>query len=411
MKDLEILKKIIGLTFKKGKDDNPETTNKTELSKKIADHPIVKNTLTYKSLLNYFNYFFLDLGKQTTPSNDSIDALLRYINFQSYKQFLENSPSIDFEKDVPFIDKKELEKSSHKERKNDDEIIASESDQKNPESTNKFSVVALVSIVAIVVALVSIVALSINNKGDNPLQEKTTQPHITINTKDIIVSDLNRVIPDENTPFFDSKNQPKVWYAHYKGTLEFYNTLGVHPKTNEVLKPVTREIIKTIFVEKNTKIPVKPYLLNTSLKNIPEQKQLSVMIVDSLYTVERDVTNIIQEQYGKKGYTITASLIPKAKLSEDIVTHLQALDKNYFKADLNTYIDYLCIGKVDYVFSKSTVIVSRIACTLTINYTLFSTSTREVMGSYSKTVYGNGTTKNKAKNNTLNKLKNEKNLF
>lgn len=101
--DLENLKTLIALVFIKGDKEFPLTSNKTLLSKKIVKTKAINNLISYKSLLNHFNYFF-DVGRdKPNPNPDTIDTLLSYINFDSEKQFINNMPEINFSTDVPNI--------------------------------------------------------------------------------------------------------------------------------------------------------------------------------------------------------------------------------------------------------------------------------------------------------------------
>ena len=83
--------------------------------------------------------------------------------------------------------------------------------------------------------------------------------------------------------FNEFKDNGFIVYNHQ---LDFYNTSGKHPVTNAQLQPVTKDIIKTIYVEKNSFNKKEQSLIkisdNSSLINSKDKKEISVFIFDSL---------------------------------------------------------------------------------------------------------------------------------
>ncbi len=418
--NLEHLKTLIGLVFKKGKADFPETTNKTQLAEKIVKSSLFydtiksKSLLSSKSLLNYFNYFFdesLD-EKEPKPHNDTIDLLMKYINFQSQKQFINNAPKIIFLTDVPFIKNKKKEEDSNDKGANMVSAFTEPSDSifegsYFPKRQFMFLFASLC-----LVAFVVIFALS---KNSHNTEKENETPQITINTEHFVVSDLNKIIPNQETHFFDQNNLPQVWYASNNNQLDFYNTKGIHPITKEPLKPVTKEIVKTIFVEKTELYENKdnepessfistPYVLNTTLKNNPNKEQLSLFITDSNDKLDIDVTNTIKRRLKEKGYSITAPLVASSKLNQEVISNLQILNKDYFKAELSRFTDYLCIGAVTYNYSQSTISENLKTCKLSLDYSIISTNNGEEIDTFSKTISGTGSNEQSAKQNALYKL-------
>jgi hypothetical protein len=405
--DREVFKKIVGLTFKKGKEDHPEIDSKTELSKRIVGHSVFNNTLGDKSLLNYFNYYFFDIGKEVKPNPDTLDALLAYLNYQSYKQFIENSPKVDYETDIPFVSAKE-EILDHEDERNS--IV--EDSEKSKERADGF-IKALM--VLAIVALVSIVAISFYSKDGKLTEEQPTQQGITINAEHIFVSDINRVFPDANTEYFNQKGQPIVWYTDYNGQREFYNTDGIHPVTQQHLQPVTKEIIKTVYVEKPTEHhsfnkktkpsnKSSPLLVNSAVKNDPHKKQLSLFIVNEDYKLDTDAMSTVKKLLKEKEFTITAPLISKDKINENVISNLQSLNNDYFKHDLRKYADYLCVGSITYTYSENDRTKNLKTCKLSLDYSIISTDTGKEVDIYSKTVTGIGSSEQSSKQNTLYKI-------
>ncbi|MFV0572190.1 MAG: hypothetical protein ACK5M1_07150 [Xanthomarina gelatinilytica] len=283
--------------------------------------------------------------------------------------------------------------------------------------TPKSSTIRPLVKVGSIIVLVSIVALSIYKKGLGLILETISKPDITINAEHIVVSDLNRIVPNENTDFFNKNGEPKVWYTNYNGQIELYDTMGIHPQTNELLKPVTTEIVRTVSIESSaTKEKTykperqesnhksKPYLLNTGLKNGTSKKEISLFMMDNNYKLDADATATIGEYLKQKGYIITVPLIASKDLNQNVVLNLRGLNQDYFKADLNQFTDYLCIGTVTYDYSESTINKDLKTCNVSLNYTIVSTKERKDIDTLSKSVSGTGSNEQSAKQNALHKL-------
>jgi hypothetical protein len=104
MRNTDDFKKIIALVFIKAYKENNYIKSKTRLAHVISKDFLKQNILiSYKSLLNYFNQFFGIPPDSFNPSEDVIEALLHYINFDSLKHFQLNQPTDkDYLNNVPF---------------------------------------------------------------------------------------------------------------------------------------------------------------------------------------------------------------------------------------------------------------------------------------------------------------------
>ena len=261
-----------------------------------------------------------------------------------------------------------------------------------------------------IVALVCIVIISLHNKKEELPRETITEPQIQINAENIIVSDINRIVPNKDTRFFNNEGEPKIWYASNKGDLELYNTMGIHPQTNQPLQPVTKEVVKTVYIEleKNKKeesnLKTVPYLLNSSLKNDINKKQLSLFIIDEDYKLDTDATHTIKKQLKEKGYYITTPLIASKNLNKEVISNLESLNQDFFKADVNQFVDYICLGTVTYQFSESEISKNLKVCNVSLHYAVISTVDGEEIELFNKTISGIGSNELSAKQNALNKL-------
>jgi len=67
-------------------------------------------------------------------------------------------------------------------------------------------------------------------------------------TKDPLLSDIDikkfkQIVASDTTTFF-IKGQPIIWYGKSKkGTIEYFNSRGIHPATQKELRPITEYII------------------------------------------------------------------------------------------------------------------------------------------------------------------------
>ncbi|WP_298421962.1 hypothetical protein [uncultured Kordia sp.] len=273
-----------------------------------------------------------------------------------------------------------------------------------------FSVIVVLAIVAI--SFFYTICIQNTNKSSSP---------ITIHTKNFTVSDINRIFPDTTTKFFDTDQQPIVWYTTHNNEPEFYNTAGLHPTSGKQLKPVNKEVIREFIVlnsgvindgKENTNDTTTTrqrnknttaVSLNTSVVNTKEHKELSVFIFDSISNLETDFTTHLKEQLGKD-YVITQQLIPTNQLTKQRIATLFQGDVKKLSNDLHKYTDYLCIGKVTYEFKQSAVLKTKQICTLSIQYTITDVNTGTIIKSYSNSITGNGSTKSIAKRNTIKKI-------
>lgn len=275
----------------------------------------------------------------------------------------------------------------------------------------------------LIITIISLcIIYTLSNKENN--SSENTEPHssVTINTENFTVSDINRIIPNRNTTFFDKNNQPQIWYASDNNQLDFYNTSGKHPITNEQLQPITKKIIKTIFLEKekitpkkitakseryieNTKIIKENSLFNTSIVNTKNNKEISLFIFDSINRIDQAFSNHLKQELIFKKYKVTPSLIFPDQLTLEVTNHLKSGDFKYFNDEIEKYTDYVCIGYVLYSFPKNTIREDMITCQIQVNYSIRSLKTGEIIDSFSKLNYGNGFSKFEAKNNTIKKFK------
>lgn len=293
--------------------------------------------------------------------------------------------------------------------------------EKGIKNSFQLSLVVVVAIVAI--SFFFTICIKSNKKND------VQGSPITIHTKNFTLSDINRIFPDAHTKFFDQEQKPIVWYAEYKNQPEFFNTYGLHPISGEILKPISEEVINTYIVSKDLlaknprnkekEIPLNTSqvdtnmekreinsnsILNTSITNTKENKELSLFIFDSILNIETTFENHLRQELTKK-YSVTQQLISKNQLSKRIKEFLTQGDIKQLGSDLIKHTDYICVGKVAYKFKQNTILKNKTTCILTINYNIIDVKNGTTIDSYSTTVTGNGSSKDIAKTNTIKKFK------
>lgn len=341
-------KKIIALVFKKGYTKFPEAKSKTELTDKIIVDKEFKGELSAKSLLNFFNYFFYD-GVKQNPKSENITSLLNYINFDTFKQFKANQPNDNCLEDVPFtkIKEKEIVVEVKEEKKAEPEKKGKEKSEEEVVSKDSFNKLLITLFISLCIVAISVSGFYFfNQKGDNKI-------HINnINN----VNNFKQITPTKDTQFFSEETgEPQIWYASYKNQLDFFNAEGNHPKTNEKLKPVNREIVKTYFVEK---LPI----------------------------------NSTEVDYPKRINSF--GIFNKGKKDSEITIYF---DENYNKKT----IPFNFGGTVTYNFTESSISKKLVVCEIVLTYIVISKKTNEKIDSNNVVAKGSGFTKQEAKQNAI----------
>ena len=246
--------------------------------------------------------------------------------------------------------------------------------------------------VAVLLFLVFSDLLPIRSKEDKT--SSTTNYHI----ENVFVSDSNRIFPDGQTQFFGDDGRPKVWYTNYNGKLEFYDTLGIHPKNKEPLQPVTEEVIKIYLSdsEKEEETSKKPE------SNSPiAQNSILVRIFDKDYGQETETTSYLSQLLAEN-YTITSS--NNLVLEEKDIENALNGEIGGIQNELGKKVRFLCIGKIDFSFGDSPDRESWRKCTLSLHYSITDLKTGQIVNSNHKTFYGLGSSDTSAKTNTIKKI-------
>jgi hypothetical protein len=297
----DLVKILIAAVFIKGKKEFALSKNKTDLARKLSKTPELYKRIGYKTLLNYFEYYFQS-GKEVNPNQEKIYTLLKYLNFQSEKQFRDNPPTIDF-KEVPFVIEKNTGSGTGK---GSGAFLLD----------NPFILRIVTTIVLVAIVITSFVISNSPEAGTKKNQVATSV----------------RIYPLKKTDFFSATQEPLVWYSKVEDQIECYSTKGNHPITGEKLKLVTQEIMdeylkkyKDIMQYSRIKIVQDGhvnYMMSYYFKGI-YRKVYERYICDGMMRVTYDADSLKQDKFIVCNLTFTytvKSLATKKLLDSDTIS-------------------------------------------------------------------------------------------
>ncbi|WP_074406097.1 hypothetical protein [Aquimarina megaterium] len=249
---MEEFKKIVALSFIQAYRNNSFATTKNALAKIISEEinkkengSLIDEHRYARTLLNYYNYYF-NGGKQHTPSDTLINKLLKYLGYDSQKQFINNQPSeLSYLEEVPFVDFKTE--------------IGSEGEPTNEIDQNPPEVIEITGIgwkkIVITISFISSFAVILyfvidwQQKGCMTWSEdhyelvecgKTSSLDIALN-KDLL-ENFRKIELDTTMTFFKD-GKALFWYDKTVG-IEFFTMPGTHPTNGKTLKPVSQTIVR-----------------------------------------------------------------------------------------------------------------------------------------------------------------------
>ena len=264
-KSMDEFKKIVALSFVKAYKDNPLSTSKTALSKKISEVITEKefgepDERHYKSLVNYYDYFFKE-GKRQEPTEAMINKLLGFLNYDSLDQFIKNQPfDKSYLQSVPFVNNTEIssskEVSSNNENDKQETLINTPSGKKRTiwnRLKRKITVTITVSITFLFLFYFGLSRFSENCmewREDHYVQVKCTRenkPQIAYDEN--LLYGFKKVQNDTVQFFFGENATPLYWYYRKGNQVELYTMNGVHPVMGTKLKPITETIVRNYIYQ------------------------------------------------------------------------------------------------------------------------------------------------------------------
>ena len=232
----------------------------------------------------------------------------------------------------------------------------------------------------------------------------------------VLINNFKKVDVNLATQFFSEETRlPLIWYyKKNKHELEYYTYPGVHPITGKTLDDITPEIIQKYVPFYGTvsssssnnpvfKTPKGEQLLNPTIKNTPNTKELGVFLFhkDSL-----DITLAKQLQHTLfKAYHATPYLVPKSKMSIQLREDLLSGNITVLGAGLDKHVDEVCIGSVTYSYSEKGMRPKRYVCNLQLDLDFFTAQgIHKTNNTIFKKQTGAGYTREEARLNAIKKL-------
>jgi hypothetical protein len=400
-----------------------------------------KGSLSKSSIMRFFQF----IEKPRKINYSTLDQLVLWCfdaRIKSFKEYVEEYDKEIIDSDIISNERVEeilITLNKEKKEKNVNELVENEDPIKDTlvqkisldknVTSSSIRYWALAAIIGIV-SIVGLYALYLMNKSDADLKSQ-----INIEAENIILNDLNRIMPNHNTQYFDTNGFPKVWYSNYSDRIELFNANGLHPITKEPLKPVTKQIVERIKLdtndepidkavfkrdaenkqetvvhnsislkENNAIEKVTSSILNNHLLSNKSKNKLSLFIFDENQKLNISAMSSLKEQLREEGYSITAPLIASNKLNQEVISNLESLNSQYFGLAISHYTQHLCIGKITSSYDKSSLHNDLIKCNLSLAYTLIRTEDGFEIKSFSNNSVGVGINNSAAKQNALKKL-------
>lgn len=363
---------LIGTIFIKAYQNNNTHKKKdtlNSLANVISSDKSLDEEISAKTLKNYYQKLFKE-DKTINPNENTIYFLLNCLGIHSVKEFKENYP---LELSTVLANLPKFKNSKKKEEEKDVESISNEKNKDNTMTTNSSKNNNNYSFFTFCIVAIIIVAFFFAHISKSP------------NIK--IVNDLRQVYPTKETQFFSpTTNEPLIFHANYNQKTEFFNANGVHPKTNEPLKPVTQEFVKTYFVEKLPVLTEEEQQSNVVFKKTnsntkPLSKQKNSPKATNKKTEDVPKTTVIIKDDAKTDYELSS-----------------LFEKNYTK----TTKPYICTGKVTYTYRKSN--NGHFVCSLGLSYTITNNTTNKTVDKGFIQSKGAGLSESSARNNALEKI-------
>lgn len=229
----EIIKEIVEKVFQKAKAECPKHS-KYALSNYIAD----TTSISSRTLERLHDKYLNNKGVVGEQNEHTINDLCKYLNFDSYADYIKQNSKGKISIDVKTVGKKK-----------------------------NWKVIAIVSLI-VVVGL--ILGLSDKNMEPNCMVWKTDhyeKADCTVSYKENVVpldkvrlKNFRKVPGKLTTIFFDEiTNEPLIWYYKSANEIEYFTAPGLHPVNGKTLKAITEHIV-------NEYVPLHTYKASSFAK-------------------------------------------------------------------------------------------------------------------------------------------------
>ncbi len=245
-----IIKQIVEEVFEKAKKNCPSDAH-TTLSYHIEERS--KPRISYRTAARAYKKYIDEDEMDWSPNRESIENFCKYLDYEDYSDYREKKRQL-IENDSIYETPPKINTPLPDPNKEE------EGDEKRKWILR---VTIILSSMIVLFVYVYINKSNIKNENEQPLAEcmawakdhyeKTNcnlQLHPDYGTKvepyDASRSTIEKIEVDASTDFFSEvTGQPLVWYYKtQKGTLEYFNSPGLHPVNKETLKKITQGMIE-----------------------------------------------------------------------------------------------------------------------------------------------------------------------
>jgi len=171
---------------------------------------------------------------------------------------------------------------------------------------------------------------------------------------------------------------------------------SVKPKKNK--KKKERVEPKNIYVES--------FIANKSRKSNKSEnvEDISLFVFNSNNKIDNALSNRFIEEFDNKGYAAYPSFIVSNHLTLEVIHNLTSRNIDYFKGNLEKYVNYICVAKVFYSYGENVLRQDMLNCNMKVDYLIYSSETGELMLSESDLIIGTGFKKIEARKDAIEKF-------
>lgn len=221
-------KKVILKAFEKGKRDIPGKTTKTQISEHISTilFDDFKTQISGRTLRNlYDDARSIKENEDISINSEYIQILCKYLNYHDYNHFVKETIVKSNNRFVSYL-------RSH----------------------------WIILLICFVTMTSTIGIVSINKQrwmiwdNDRYIETDFNEETFLLNKLKLYnedrIENFQKITPTCETVFFNENGSEKLWYGkNKKGDLEYFTSIGKHPKTGKTLKPITVYMIKKYICE------------------------------------------------------------------------------------------------------------------------------------------------------------------
>lgn len=212
-----------------------------------------KYSYSYKSLIKLYNKAGDEKEEVIIKKPEVIQLLSKYLGFDDFTAFSNSVDKLTAESSNEPIKVQEVKEKESLKKEIKPSSIA--------RATNSYQIYIIIGAILVLSVVAAYKFLNYDEdqrwlrwQADHYEEvnfHKTSFKNGTLKLYTPELSKFKRIQVDTNTQFFNTKGVAVVWYfKHASGTVEFFNSYGLHPTENKYVKPVTPYILKKYVMGK-----------------------------------------------------------------------------------------------------------------------------------------------------------------